>query len=391
MATATQLEFAAPYTPRAAAEFELLCACCRGADVREVVQLLGHPLDWNRLLDLASHHRVLPVACGSLQNYVAGGTRTQLSERFTQHQLRVLRFSAELTGILRCFEKYGIVALPFKGPALAQVLYGDPAMREFGDLDLLVRPADVAPARAALRDLGYEPKLRLSPPREREYLRSGYELVFGSGTEKHLIELHWQVLPRFYSISFQTEAILARSIEIQFEGNRIRVPRNEDLILMLCVHAAKHEWSQLGMIRDIAALARFDPDWGWIEAEARRLGIMKIVLISLLMARNVLRAPVPAVLESSALIPSSEIITAMLVKNLIRGGQPDVESLRYFRLMMQLRERQRDRARFAWSLASTPGIEEWKSVALADSLSSLYYLVRVARLSRRLVRILKES
>jgi len=62
----------------------------------------------------------------------------------------------------------------------------------------------------------------------------------------------------------------------------------------------------------------------------------------------------------------------------------NTESLPYFQLMLQLRERWMDRARFIWRLAVTPGINEWSAVALPDILFPLYRVVRMTRLVKRL-------
>ena len=389
MVAAAQLEIAEPQKLRFTPEFDLLCACCRGLTASSLIgTLLQHSLDWEHVLQNAGQHRVLPAVSTALGNRtdLPASIRSAIGARFASHERRVLRFSAELAGILQQFDSRGIPAIPYKGPVLSQLLYGDPAMRDFGDLDLLVRPEDVPPARKALRELGFEPKLSLSPRCECEFLRSGYELVFGSKTERNLVELHWQVLPRFYAIPFDTEAVFARSREIEFAGCRIRVPCNEDLLLMLCAHAAKHEWSQLGMVRDIATLAGMDLDWRWIAAEATRLGIVKIVLISLLLARDLLAFELPETLTASALEPECENLASQLAFRLAHGETPDVESPRYFRFMMKLRERRRDRARFLWRLISTPSVGEWETITLPEALFPLYRGVRVLRLARRFTR-----
>lgn len=385
MATAAQIEIVNPPASRFTPEFDLLCACCRPGARSSIEGALEPPLDWERVLQLAAHHRVLPALWTALQNRrdLPASMRSAIGARFASRERRVLRFSAELAGVLRQFDVHQIPVMPYKGAILSQLLYGDPAMRDFGDLDFLVQVADVPRATAALRELGFEPKLHLSPRCERELLRTGYELVFGSGRERNLVELHWQVLPRFYATPFQIEEIFARSRETQFEGCRIRVPRNEDLFLMLCAHAAKHEWSHLGMVRDIAALASMDLDWPWIAVEATRLGILKILRVSLLLVRDLLQLDRSAVLPSSQLISECAEITIRLAHSLDQAETPDVESSRYFHFMMQLRERWQDRARFAWRLASTPSIGEWEMISIPDSLFPLYRGVRVVRLARR--------
>jgi len=61
------------------------------------------------------------------------------------------------------------------------------------------------------------------------------------------------------------------------------------------------------------------------------------------------------------------------------------ESLHYFRLMLQLRERWSDRARFAQRLLFTPSVGEWSVVRLPAPLFPLYRVIRVLRVARRLL------
>jgi hypothetical protein len=390
MATAAHIEvrefqeLASDLTP----EFALLCACCRSAGTNLLAgNFLHESLDWDRVFKQAVHHRVLPAiwATLSIQSEVPASVLSALRARFMAHAQRALRFSAVLVEILRESEHCGIEVLPHKGPALSQVLYGDSAMREFGDLDFLIRACDVGKARHVLRELGYECQLQLSPRQEKEYLRSGYEYVFGAGEEKSLIELQWQILARFYAIDFEIDALFRRSVELIIEGCRTRTLCHEDLLLALCVHAAKHEWMQLGMLRDIATLGSRNLDWACIRSEAKRLGIMRILLVSLLLAHDLLACALPECFIESPELPIARKLAAVFRLQLALCDIRDVESFRYFRSMLQFRERWQDRVGFVWRLASTPSVSEWKAVKIPDALFPLYRGVRGARLIRRAV------
>ena len=364
-------------------EVELLLACCRPISCAECLfQALKAPVNWDRVLRLAEHHRLLPALHTSIcdRNDVPRSIQSLVGQRFHNNQVRALRFSAELARIVTHFADSEIDVLVHKGPALSQILYRNPAMRQFGDLDLLVRTQDLPRAKVAMRELGYQPQIQLSARQESAYLRSGYESVFGTNAERNLVELQWQVLPRFYSIGFDMDALFARSMEFDLDGLRLRSLGREDLVLVLCVHAAKHQWAQLGMVRDIATLARFDLDWDGIEAEARQLGILRILAISLLLARNLLALNIPKLSSCQG----AEELAAALQSAVIRGVDPEPESAAYFRVMMRLRERWRDRARLIWRLATTPSVGEWQTVRLPDVLFPLYRGVRGLRLSWRL-------
>lgn len=254
-------------------------------------------------------------------------------------------------------------------------------MRQFGDLDLIVRPRDVASAKQALVEAGYQSGLQLSPRQEKAFLRSGYECPFGENSERNLVELQWQIVPRFCSIDFDIDALFSRSIQIDIDGLSLRTMGQEDLLLVLCVHAAKHEWSQLGMLRDIATLANFNLDWNWIVAEARRLGILKILQISLLAVGELFDAAWPMQLRSP--LQGAMALASAVVARLQHNYEPYTESVRYFGAQLHTRERWRDRVRFVWLLATTSSIQEWQAVQIPDRYFALYRGVRIARLMKR--------
>jgi hypothetical protein len=365
--------------------FELLRACC--ADGQELPKALAQALQWDEVFKQAAYHRVLPAVYSALQGRpeVPASIQSALRARYLRHCHRAMRFSAELAAILRHFEGERIPVIAQKGPALAHLLYGDSAMREFGDLDLLVRPTDVTRAVGALTELGYEKNLQLSPRQERAYLRSGYEYVFGLGEERNLIELQWNLLPRFYSVDVDVDGLFARSQEHEFEGCRARVLGVEDQLILLCVHAAKHQWAQLGMVRDIAALARFDLDWELVMHEARRLGVLRIVIALLILAEVVLGCAMPERLVELKEIAGARKLVAGVIDRMRAMSELPPESPAYFRLIMQVRERMADRARFIWRLATTPSVGEWQAMKMPDVLFPLYPIIRAARLARRFV------
>jgi hypothetical protein len=390
LAAASQIDIPehAPAISRPAPEFDLLRGCCTAGN-RDLSEILASPLNWERLLKLADRHRLLPVLFAALRDRddVPASIRSAIEARHDAHILKTLRFSAELARISRHLADRGIETLAHKGPVLSQTLYGDPAMRQFGDLDLLIRARDVPRARSALTELGYTPGIQLSRAQENFYLLSGYEYVFGVGAEPNLLELQWQTVPRFYSIDFDMEALFARSVESEIEGFPLRSLGSEDLMLVLCVHAAKHEWSQLGMLRDIATLAGTGLDWTHVVAEARRLGIARLLGISLNLARELWDVDIPRELAGCAEGQDISATVSEILFRLADGTELETESLRYFSAMMNTRERWQDRARMAWRLASTPSVGEWKAVRLPDFLFPLYRVVRLSRLARRFIAV----
>ena len=368
----------------------MLLTCCGDGQEQSrgerLAAALAAPLSEENLADLADQHGVLPLVLDRLSEnpgHVPQELYRALRQRWESSTQRALWLTGELLRILQYLASEKIEVLPCKGPVLAQFLYGDVARRQFTDLDLLVHTADLPRLKDALRGLGYQPGLTLNPREERYYVQTGYEYVFDGPRGRNLLELHWQVVPRFYSIRFDVEQFFDRAITISLAGERVRSLAPDDLLLFLCVHAAKHAWVQLGWICDIAKLADHrDVDWQRVGVEARRLGIERIVGISLGLVHDLLGQTPPPAMQSVVEQAGSRISE---VVSTIAAGEYDFESPAYFSLIMNIRERRLDRVRFFWRLASTPSVGEWSAIRLPGPLFFFYPVVRACRLARRML------
>jgi Uncharacterised nucleotidyltransferase len=369
-------------------EFDLLLACCACDQKLERLQnALHRELEWERLARLADHHGVLPQVYSALAqtgdaSSVALSSLRPMYERSVHQALWLTR---ELLRIIECFDSHGIRSLPYKGPALAQVLYGNVTARQFADLDILVPPDDLPKVRACLAELGYEASLKLSPREERAYIAAGYELVFDLGEHRNLLEIQWRILPRFYAVDFNIERFFERAIDVDLCGRAVSTLCPEDLMLVLCVHAAKHAWTQLSWTREMGELSKSPQlDWVVILNEAERLGVCRILAVGLALANNLLGAEIPGAVQDCARRDDGvEVVVHRVLPLLSQEENLDPESVPYFRLMMDVRECWQDRARFLWRLAVTPGPGEWSVIGLPEPLFPLYRAVRFFRLAHR--------
>jgi hypothetical protein len=213
-------------------------------------------------------------------------------------------------------------------------------------------------------------------------LKSGYECAFDGAAGRNLLEVQWAILPRFYAVEFDVDEIFARAVSLPVAGRAMKTPGDEDLFLILAVHAAKHVWGRLIWLCDLARImARPGLDWSWIASQARELGIVRIVRVTMLLASQMLGAEIPAEMLGDRSVESF----VAEIRGAIPGGEFDVESVEYFRLMMRLRERLRDRVLFAGRLTFTPGPGEWAVVKLPGVLFPLYRVVRGWRVVGRVV------
>jgi len=347
-------------------------------------------LDWSELLRLAEHHGVLPLAARNLIEHareLPPEIERSLRSAYEANLRRSLWFTAELARIMQNFERRQLRAVPFKGPALAQSLYRDLGQRSFSDLDFLISPADFERAKQALAEIGYRPAADLTPAVERLWLRTGYERSFDSAAGKNLVELQWALLPHFYAVDLSVEDLLARVCRTVAGGCEVPCLSPEDSLLVLCLHAAKHLWTRLIWLSDIAETLRTQTiDYSLVFSQGRALGLARIVGISFWLVKNVLHAELPQPVEESiAAEPRVPVLGSEFAERLVRGASYDFESTEYFRLILKLRERRGDRWRYLWRLVWTPGVGDIAAAQLPEALFPLYRIVRMGRLMRKLV------
>lgn len=348
------------------------------------------PVRWHSLFALAERQGVQPLLYQALQGVrdaVPGEEMCLLERSYRTNLHKSLLLSRELIRIVRHLAECDLKVMPYKGPALAESLYGDIGLRQSGDIDLLVRQDELGRVEDALAKLGYAPHGRLSREQERAYLKSGYESVFDGPAGRNVLEVQWAIQPRFYAVDFDMDGCFERTVEVEVAGRIMKTPSPADLLLILSVHGAKHVWGRLIWICDVARLMSLPSlDWDWIAAQARDLGIVRIVRVSMLLGNRLLGATIPEKARSwfGDAEPDLELVSEVQQHILSESGF-NVESLSYFRLMMRLRERSSNRLRFLTRLAFTPGPSEWKLVRLPPCLFPLYRIVRLSRLAARML------
>lgn len=371
----------------------LRAACSEIAEEKtaRLRSLSGKPLRWKLLLDLAERNGTLPLlyqALSTVVDIVPAGELSSLQQRYQSNLHKALLLSRELIRIHDRLSELGLAAMPYKGLALAEMIYGDIALRQSGDIDLLIRPEDFPLVCEALRELRYTAHLNLSPAEERAYLQSGYECVFDGTAGANLLEVQWAMQPRFYAADFDMNSLFQGAVNVTVAGHSMKTPCPEDLLLVLSAHAAKHVWGRLIWLCDIARLmAQPTLDWSGIGARARSLGLVRILRVTMLLANRLLDANIPAVAQAA--MPddlAAESLADEIQTHLGAETAYNVESPAYFHLMMRLRERPADRLRFLMRLAFTSGPSDWQAVRLPEPLFPLYGVVRLSRLAAKLVR-----
>src|SRR5262245_54457784 len=103
--------------------------------------------DWNSLIAAWNAAGMTQLACKAILDHASAELDARSRERLAGERLAMsataLAATRQLVEIVAALEALGIQVMPYKGPMLALDAYGDPALRLFNDLDILVAPTDV--------------------------------------------------------------------------------------------------------------------------------------------------------------------------------------------------------------------------------------------------------
>jgi hypothetical protein len=359
----------------------LLVECARArSDAARIRQAASAVADWDVTIELSISHNIAPLvywcvnqACPEI---VPPAALDRLRTCFRDNAGHSLQLTGELLRLLSLFDRAGIEVVPYKGPAIAWSLYETPALREMGDLDLLVRPADAPRAIDLLVGSGCQPEYST----DLRFLRSARELHVTSPAGVNL-DLHWALAPSHFCHALDLDHFWSRLVTISIAGRPIRTLAPEDLLVFLCVHGAKHFWSSLHWLCDLARLIDRAPlDWDSLMAYSRARRISRTVSAGLVLAADVLGAAVPpAILAGARACPCASRIASRAQLWLHGRPVPPVTMPFEFRFQHSLLERRSDKFRHYWSLIA-PAPVDVESLTLPRSLFPVYHVLRPVRL-----------
>ena len=274
-------------------ESELLLILCRtplsSAAQDRVVEALAGPIDWDSFFQLAKQWELEPVAFSNLRLRFCEAIPAEVLSRaaLRERETRGIALARSLLAveIVRQLERSGIRSIVLKGPAVGLTAYGDPSMRTFSDVDLLIEVHNLAAARASLVAAGYSPDYDIAA--EPALIRNGHALEFaGTGTK---VELHGSLVSRHLRVDFDSLEPWKHSMPVRIAGAHVNVLAPHLQFLFLCAHGAKHEWERMRWLCDIAQLAaRLDRDTATaVMAAAGRTHTRRIVALAFRLVRDV--------------------------------------------------------------------------------------------------------
>ena len=254
---------------------------------------------WLILDRVARQHCPSPLHQRSQHKSIAASMETNYHRTVTSVLTGCLTQGGHPTSFL---EHRGIAALAFKGPVAALAAYGDLALRQYQDIDLIVHDQDLLKTvnllvfvdsrsqlvRAVLTIRKMSPVTMKSPWLRRinptslifigAWLRSGQGSSFRTSSE--------------CGIAWRPSSCLQEAFHTFCR---------EDLFVALCCHGAKHRWGRLKWLLDIAEILRSPVDLNWNRVETitfERPLARAAISLAIFLSHDLLNAPMPAALPN---------------------------------------------------------------------------------------------
>ncbi|HXE75813.1 MAG TPA: nucleotidyltransferase family protein [Candidatus Xenobia bacterium] len=292
-------------------------------------------------------------------------------ESFRANAARNLWLHHEQARLLELLRRSGVCAAPLKGTSLAELAHGDLSLRTQVDIDLHVSPPDLGGALEVLESAGYRRTAPAGVPAAR-LAATGDEFTSECSLESTapmplLLELHWRILPLRHA---ELRAALRDADTLPPDLN----------FLYLSLRAAADRWGGLKLLSDLAHwLERRPPEWPQVLAAARRLGLRRILCLTLDALRVYFGTTVPAEVEAALASARPRRFPPAGIANPFEPQPPQAAS-RLHRLRLALHERRRDQVRYLLRLLR-PSAGDLAAVSVPGRLGFLYWGVRWLRLS----------
>jgi len=245
----------------------------------------GTPATATRLVEAAAEQRVAGLLHSVLPARAPGWPGRARARLRDLHHAAFARGAHQLAHaqqLLSLLKQAGVRALPMKGAAVAERLYGWAAGRPMGDVDLLA--LDEWPeAVRALERAG----LRLRT-------RADHAWAFLDPATGGEVELHHSITSCHGLFPIDRNGLWER--RRAGDSHVVEVPSPEDLLLQLCLHASFQSGLVLSLVQylDIRRIfERANPDTDLLWAIAARAQAIAPLAAGLEAARAVVAAPVP--------------------------------------------------------------------------------------------------
>jgi hypothetical protein len=246
-------------------------------------------IDWAFLIQLGIDHGVLPLLYNRLKNIESVGIHSSDIKKIKPLYLinagRNTIVANRILKLEQLLSKHQIEVVFFKGAVLALQAFADLNLRNFCDIDVLIKPDDFERVYDILESEGYQSLKPAIGKRKEIWIRNRRNFEFKNGT--FIYDFHQQVMqgPKF----LQLKDCFNNNTAVEILSGSIPTLNAEDTVIMLVLHGTHHGWIYLKYVVDLAHFSnahRNRIQWKNLMEKARHMGCRRMVLIGMWLCRE---------------------------------------------------------------------------------------------------------
>ena len=277
-----------------------LLLCCLGSETDEfkAARLQGlSTSDWKNLTHRSASCGVTPLLYHRLRSLhwllsIPEEIWSNLKMAYLASAGRNTLLYHDLGQVLGALREDNIPVIALKGAHLAQIVYGDIALRPMGDIDLLVRESDLPRVEKKLLKMEYH----IFGVRE-WYANYRYKLEFQRTGRGTTVEVHWSLLDATSPFTLDVAGLWQRARPATLAGVKVKVLSPEDLLLYACLHTSFCDrFPGVKPLCDIAEIMRHyrnEIDWDQVVWRAHQWKASRYIFLTLYITGRLLAADVP--------------------------------------------------------------------------------------------------
>lgn len=243
-------------------------------------------VDWLSLAERAFQEGLAPFLYDHFRSMglieaVPPDTAKFLSRIYTETFLVNRHLLETLADLDKALIKRGLQVILFKGMAILQTVYRNPALRPMEDIDLIVRQEQKASLKEALEEMGFVQKRLYPDGFSKGILAIDIHRSFISseriGSREDIMDVQW-------------DEVWKNAVPIGKSASLLGLAFNDQMVA-LSYHLLKHRYGRLIWLADISeTIEAYLPilDWEGLTAYCRRIRADRIVLYALLMTQHLL-------------------------------------------------------------------------------------------------------
>jgi len=374
-------------------ELLLLCAGPRpdAKAIEQIKSISKKDLNWEYLVNTAVFHKLhlllhenLQIACPEV---FKNQHLQKLIFEYKSNAARSLLFSKRLLAILNLLAQHHIQAVPFKGPVLAEKVYGDASLRQSVDLDILVDKQDAFTAMSLLGEQGFLPEIDLDQKQFSAYAAKKNSIAMFHQSSVLAVDLHWEMSANYASEPLVLNHIKNDLVQVTFAGETVLQPCKELLLIYLCLHGTRDCWKDLESLCSIAALIQSHDDWDWkqIIKRADRMHCRRMLLLTFGLVIDLFDVKLPqTILTFAENDPAVSKLANTVCKTLFNPGRLNSATETKSKFSMfhwRVRDAWFEKLRYMRHLIFGTTVQEWRYFPMPGKLSFLHGLLRPLRLS----------